>query len=141
MVFEDVDVGICAHLLDKALLYFEAGVVGMVENTEFGVASLAVEVERAVVFFVEVDAVVDEEVDSVGSAGHDLADGIGVGELVAGNHRVGDVFVEVVDLAVCNRGYAALSEGSVGFVESGFAYECHPAGTGHFQGEAHAGYA
>ena len=59
MVLFDIDVRIVAHRFHQSSLYLRTGIVGMVENTEFRVASLAVQV-KVPVFLVEVDSPVDE---------------------------------------------------------------------------------
>ena len=45
MMFEDIDILVGSDGFDKRLLDFKAGVVGMVEYAELGVASLTVKVE------------------------------------------------------------------------------------------------
>ncbi len=125
VVFVDVDVGVGADGFDERVLYLEAGVVGVVEYAKLGVSAFAVEVEGAVIVFVEVYAPAYEFVDLRGSVAHDFLDGLRVAEPVAGHHCVVDMFVEVVDLEVGDGCYAALCEGGVGFVESGLAYEGH----------------
>ena len=59
MVLFDIYVRIVAHRLHQSSLYLRTGIVGMVENTEFRVASLAVQV-KVPVFLVEIDSPVDE---------------------------------------------------------------------------------
>ena len=139
VVFEDVDVGVCAHGLDKAFLNFEARVVGVVEDAEFAVTAFAVEVEGAVGLAVEVDAPFDEPADLLGSTFDDFLDGGGVAEHVAGDHRVADVFVEVIHFKISHGGDASLREGRVSLFELGFAHESDAAAAGHFEGKAHAG--
>ena len=141
VVVEYVDVGVGAYGLDEAFLDFKTGVVGVVEDAEFRVATLAVEVKRAVVLFVEVHAPANQLAYLVGGALHHLLDGGGIGQPVAGHHGVVDVFVEVVYGEVCHRCHAALGQGGVGLFEGCLANQRHAALAGHLKRETHAGYA
>ena len=142
MILLHLDVGTVAYRLHQSALYFGTRVVGMVENAELRVAALAVQVERAVVFFVEVHTPVHQFLDLTGRHLDDLFNGLGVADVVAGNHRVFDVFVEVVELEVGHRGHTALSKRCVGLVERSLANHADLAflGPGHLQGIAHAGH-
>ncbi len=141
MMFENIDVFICSDSLDERFLNFEAGVVGMVEDTEFRMAALAVKIKSSVGLLVELDTPIYQLAYLRRSFGHHLADGLGVAEPVAGNHGVVDMFFEVVNFEICDRGHASLSESRVGFVKSGLADECHAPFRRYFQGKAHACYA
>ncbi len=141
MVLEDVDGVRLPDASYEALLYLVAGVVGVVEYPEFGVSALAVQVERSVLASVEVYSPLQE----LAYLGRCLADyffdGLGVAQPVAGHHGVVDMFVEVVELQIGDRCHSSLREGGVGFLEGAFAYERHSSRAGHFECEAHAGYA
>ncbi len=139
MVLVDVDVRVGADGLDQAALDFEAGVVGVVQDAELRVASLAVEVERAVGLAVEVHAPFKELAYLAGSAGHDFFYRRGVGEPVAGDHRVADMLLEVVNLEVRHRRHSPLGQGGVGLFELCLADKRDPPGMSYFQGEAHSG--
>ena len=139
-VGEDVDVAVGEDSLHKTLLDLGSGVVGMVQDSEFGVSPLAMEVERSVILLVEVDAPRDQLADLVGSVTYHLLDGSGVGEPVAGHHSVVYVLVEVVDLEVCHRRHTALSEIRICLVECGFAdYRYLMAASCGLEGERHSG--
>ena len=75
VMLEDVDVGVVAHSLHEPALNLEAGVVGMVEDAELGVAALAVEVKAAVLVAVELHAPAEQVADAVGGALHHLLHG------------------------------------------------------------------
>lgn len=117
VVFVDVDIWVLLHSLYQALLNLETGVVGMVEDTEFGVAAFAVEVECAVGLAVEVDSPLEELTDLGGSLTHHFLHGLGVGNPVAGNHCVVDMLFEVVDGEVGDRSHSSLRQGGVGLMK------------------------
>ncbi len=140
MIFVDVDVRISLDGLYEALLNLEAGIVGMMKNTEFAVSALAVEVVVAILILVEVHAPAYELAYLLGSAFHHLFHGLRVAEPVAGHHGVVDMFVEIVNLKIGHRGNAALGKRRIGLVESRFAHQCHTCLlAGHFKGKTHAG--
>ena len=141
MVLEDVDVGVVSHLFDEALLDFESGVVGVVEDSEFGVSTFAVEVEFAVVVAVEVNAPFEELPDLLGGFGHHFSDRHGVGQPVARDHGVLDMLFDVVEFEVGDGSHAALRESGVCLIKGGFTHERHTSGAGHFEGETHSGNA
>ena len=122
MVFLDIDVGVAAHGFHQSALYLGAGVVGMVQDAELGVASLAVQVELTVVLAVEVDTPVDELLDLLWRHRHYLFYGLGVADVVTGYHGVFDMLLEIVFQQIGYRRYSALGEVSVSFVERCLAY-------------------
>ena len=97
VVFEDVDVGVLLQGLDEALLDFRSRVVSVVKDSEFRVAALAVEVELTVRVLVDINALVNSFLNLRRCILHDFLHGRTVAEPVAGNHRVLDVLVEVVN--------------------------------------------
>ncbi len=112
----------------------------MVENTEFAVSALAVEVVGSVVVFIEIDTPSDKLANLPGSAFHYFLNSLGVAEPVAGHHCVVDMFVEIVDFEVGHRCNSALGKGCIGLVEGGFAHQSHASTVaGDFEGETHAG--
>ena len=143
VVFQHFNVGIAAHGFHQSALYLGSGIVGMVEDAEFGVSAFAVQVEIAVLLLVEVHAPFDEILYALRSVLYNLFHGIGVADEVSGNHGVLDVFLKVVHAEVGNGGYSALGLGGVGLFERSLAYQSHSSlsGVGHFQGVTHARYA
>ncbi len=139
MVLEHVYARTCAHGLYEALLDFIACVVGMMEDAEFRVASLAVQVVAAVGGLVEVDTPLHETPYLLRRTLHHLLHGGGVAEPVAGHHGVVDVLVEVVHGKIGHRRDTALSQSCVGLVETRLAHKGHAASCGRLQCEAHAG--
>ena len=114
----------------------------MVQDAEFGVATFTVQVELSVGVLVEVDTPRDEFLNLCRGIAHDLFHGFAVADVVARNHRVLDVLVEIVDQQVGHTGNATLSLGRVGL------FECRLADDGnlallcpcHLEGITHAGY-
>ena len=78
VVFHDADVAASPAGFDESPLDFEAGVVGMVEDAEFGVSALAVEVVFSVIAFVEVHTPFHQSAYAFGTAFHHLLYGFGV---------------------------------------------------------------
>ncbi len=108
VVFVHIDVGASLHSLNKAFLYLEAGVVGVVQYAELAVTALAVKVERAVFAAVEVDTPLQQLPDLRGCLPHNFLYGLWVAEPVAGYHSVVDVLFEVVDRQVGDRSHTTL---------------------------------
>lgn len=81
-------------------------------------ATLAVQVERAVFLAVEVNAPFHELADLGRGVAHHLLDGRRVREPVSGHHRVVDMLLEVVDLEIGDRGHATLREIGIGVLKS-----------------------
>ena len=142
VVLLDVNVGAGTHSRHQSTLYLGTGVVGMVQDAELRVASLAVQVEVAVLLTVEVDAPLYEFLDLFRCIAHHLFHGGTVGDVVTGNYRVFYVLVKVVKLQVCHAGHATLCERCVSLVEACFTDEAYLAflGTCHFQCIAHTGH-
>ena len=143
MVFQHRDVRVLVDGLDEAALDFEACVVGMVQDAELRVASLAVEVKLAVGFLVEVDAPFQQALDACGSPFDHLLDGRRVADVVARDEGVADVLFKVVHFEIGHRGHAALR-----FCRVGLVYRCLAdkgdfalAGVGYLQGVVHPGHA
>ena len=108
VVFQYRYVLVLAHSLHQASLYLKACVVGMMQYSEFRVASLSVQVKLSVFLLVEVHTPLYQVLDSGRSSLHHLLHGSWVGDIVTGYHGVLDMLVEVVHQQVCHRCYAAL---------------------------------
>ena len=142
VVLLDDDIGIASYSLHQSTLYLCTCVIGMVEDTELGVPALAMEVEGAIFFLVEVHAPIDEFPYLLGSLAHHLLYSLTVGDVVAGNHRVLDMLVEIVEFKVSDTGHAALCKRGVGLVESCLTDHTHFAflGARHLQSVAHTSH-
>ena len=142
MVLLNLDVGVVAHGFHQPSLYLCTCVVGVVKDAELRVSTLTVEVKLAVVLAVKVNAPVDKLFYLLRSVTHNHLNSGRVADVVAGNHRVLDVLLEIVYLKVGDACYAALRKLGVGLVESCLADETNftlmrPC---YLQGVAHAGY-
>ena len=114
----------------------------MVKDTELGVSALAMKVETAVLFLVEIDAPLRQLGYLLRRFGHHLTHRIGVANPVARDHGVVDMFLEIVHGEVSHRGDAALCFGRVGLVEGSLAAESNfvLVGARHFERKTHSGY-
>ena len=142
-----LNIGVTACRFEQAAFDFLAGVVLVVENAEFGVAALAVQVETefgvrglwaGVGDTVEVDAVLHQLAYAVGC----FADGhlyhLAVADAVAGNESVLDVLVERVTV-VHHGSYSALRIARRAFGGIAFGEYAHLAIGCHLEGKAEAG--
>ena len=118
----DVYVGVSLHLLYKRGLYLGAGVVGVMQDAELGVAPLTVQVELPVGIPVEFHPVVYEELNLFGGAFHHLLHRPAVGEPVAGDHCVVYVFIEIVKFKISDGGHTSLGEECVRLFQGGLAH-------------------
>ena len=124
MVLEHGDVAVVPHGFHQPALYLETGVVGMMEDAEVAVPALPVQVVVAVLVLVEVHTPSDERPDGVRGVADDVLHGRQVGNVVAGDHRVVDVLLEIVYGKVGYGCHASLCLGRVGFFQGGLAYKC-----------------
>ena len=108
VVFQYRYVLVLAHGLHQASLYLKTCVVGMMQYSEFRVASLSVQVKLPVFLLVEVHTPSYQVPYSGRSSLHHLLHGSWVGDIVTGYHGVLDMLVEIVHQQVCHRCYAAL---------------------------------
>ena len=100
MILEHINFRMRANCLDKALLNFETGIVGMVQNTELAVAALTVQVKVAVLFFIKVHTPLYQLAYLLRSALHYFFYGGGVAKPVACHHSIVDMLVEIVDFKI-----------------------------------------
>ena len=142
VVLPYVYVGITPHGSHQSALYLRPRIVGVVQYAEFRVPALAMQVEETVLLPVEVHAPLHQFLYLRGSHSHHLLHGSRVRYVVARNHRVLDVLLEVVHYHVSYRRHAPLCPRGVALVEGGLAYQAYPALVCpcHFQGVAHASH-
>ena len=138
-----LNVRTCPDRLHQPALNLGARVVGVVQNAELRVAALAVQVERAVLLAVEVHAPFNQFPNLLRRHAHHLLHCRAVRDVVAGNHRVLDVLVEVVHLQVRHTRHAALRERRVRLVQRRLANHTNLAflGASHLQRVTHASHA
>ena len=123
VVFQNFDVGVLLHCFHQSALDLGSGIISMMQDAELRMAAFPVEVELAVCFLVEVDAPTDEVSDARRGITHHLLHGSGVADVVARNHRVFNVLLEVIDKQVRHAGDAALRLCRIRLFQSGLAYE------------------
>ena len=102
MIFLDVDVRVVAHSLHQSTLNLGTRVVGVMKDAELAVTALTMEVELAILLLVEVDTPFYQLLDLIGCLGDNLLHGFVVADVVASNHCILDVFVEVVHFEICD---------------------------------------
>ena len=142
MVFLHSDVGAGAYGSHQPALYLGSRVVGMVQDAELRVSAFAMQVEVAIILAVEVHAPLNQFANLLGRVAHHLLNGLSVADIVARNHGVFNVFLEVIDSQVGDRGDAALGKLGVGFVECRLTDDAHSSFLCpcYFQGIAHTGH-
>ena len=91
-----VDVGIAAHSLHQSALNLGTSVISMVQNAELGVSSLSMKVEVAIAFLIEIHAPVNKFADLFWSHTYNLFYGLWIADVIASNHCVFYMFLEVV---------------------------------------------
>ena len=110
MIFLDGDIRTMAHCLHQSALYLGSSVILMVEDAELRVTALTMEVKLTVLIPVEVDTPFHEFTYLLRRIPHHLLHSLGIRDIVAGNHRVLDVLVEIIELQVCHRSHSTLCE-------------------------------
>ncbi len=101
MIFKYVNLVIGTYRLDKSALDLKSGIVGMMEDSEFGVPSFTVQVKAAILLAVELNAPFQQLLDLLRGLAHHFAYSLSVAEPVAGYHSVFNMFFEIVDLKIC----------------------------------------
>ena len=107
----------------QTLLDLVPRVVGMVQDAEFRVAALAMEVKLPLGILVEVHAPAHQVRDALRSIPYHLLHGLRVRDEVPRHHRVVDMLLEVVHLQVSHTGHTTLSLVRISFVDGGLADE------------------
>ena len=143
VILEYLNVGMTAHCLHESALYLGSCIIGMVQDTELGVASLAVQIKLPVLFLIEVDTPLDEVADASRCIAHHLLHCCGVADKVTGYHGVLYVLLKVVHQQVGHRGDTSLCLCGIGFLQCGLAHQRNLslACICYFQGVTHARHA
>ena len=102
------DIGTGAHSSHQSALNLGARIVGMVKNAELRVAAFAMQVESAIVLAVEVDSPLHQLLYLFRRFAHHLFHCSAIRDVVACNHGVLNMFLEIIDGQIRYRGYAAL---------------------------------
>ena len=122
------------HLVD-----FSSCIVFVVQDTELGMASFFVEVEFSILFFIKIHSPFYQFLDLCRCFSHYFFYSRAVTDPIAGNHRVFNVFLEIVYFQVGNRCYTSLSKIGIGFFQSCFTNQGDFTFVSYFQCEAHSG--
>ena len=135
MLFQ-FNIGVIAHRLQQSTLYLGTGIILMVQNAEFRMASLSVQVKTVTGNTpVEINTILYQLAYAVGG----LADGhlhhLAVADTVARHQRVLDMFIKTVAV-VHHCGYTPLGIASRTLGSLSFAKDAHLSIRGHFQGKA-----
>ena len=122
------------------------------------VSTLTMEIEGTVFLAVEVHPPLHQFANLLWRTAHHLLNGLAVADIVASNHCVLDVLLEIVDSQIGHRGHTTLCERSVGLVKACLTDKAYASPllsilrrivrrtewrqrTSHLQGVAHAGHA
>ena len=121
MVFQHGNVLVGSHGSHQSSLNLKARVILVVQYPEFAVSALPMQVVLAFWRLVEVDSPLHQVVDGLGGVAHNMFNRLAVGYEIACDHRVLDVFFEVVYLQISHRGDTSLCLGRVGLVQGSLA--------------------
>ena len=94
------DVLVSSHSFHQSSLNLRTCVVSMMKNTEFRVSTLAMQVECTILFLVEVHSPLHQVANSFRRLSDYLSHSLRVGDVVAGNHCVFNVFFKIVNQKV-----------------------------------------
>ena len=133
------DVGMLLYGFNQAVLYFRAGIVLVVQDTEFRVSAFFVQVEFSAIFFVEVHSPFNKLIDLFGGVAHHFFHSFTVAYPVSGNHGVFDVLIEIIYCQVGDGSDAALCKISVCLFQTGFADEGYCSFMRHLKRKTHTG--
>ena len=141
LILFQFDVGVVVDGLQQSALDLGTRIVLVVQDSELGMATFAVQIELAALRLVEFHAVMHQLFDALGR----LADGhfnhIAVADAVAGNEGVGNVLVETVGvvhhggntaLGILGRAFGGVAFGEDAHLAVGCHFECkaQPGNTG-----------
>jgi len=138
MVGKHGDVGMCLHRFDERCLYLRTRIVLVVQDAEFAVSALLVQIKGSVGLLVKVHSPFDEFLNLGRGATHNLFHRRTVVDVVTGNEGILNVFLEIIYRQVGHRGDASLCKIGISLFQSGFTNKGYSSLVGYFQGEAHA---
>ena len=141
MILQHRNVRMPSHGFHQPALDFESRVVSMMQDTEFRMAALTMQIEVTLFILVEVHPPLHHILNAFRRPAHHLLYGLPVTDVVTGNDGVLNMFVKIVNRQISDRGYSALGLGRIGLVHGGFAYKGHTSLAGYLKRVAHAGYA
>ena len=133
------NIGMGFYRFYQASLYFSSCIVFVVQDAELGMSSFFVEVEFSIFFFIKIHSPFYQFLDLCRCFSHYFFYSRAVTDPIAGNHRVFNVFLEIVYFQVGNRCYTSLSKIGIGFFQSCFTNQGDFTFVSYFQCEAHSG--
>lgn len=139
MMLEDINIGIGPHSLHETRLDFSPRIVSMVENTEFRVSALAMQIEGAVILLVEIYTPAYEFTNLFRGMGDYFGDGLTIAKPVTGYHGILYMLFKIIHLKVGDARHTSLSKVCVGLLKGGLADKGHSPLLRHLEGEAHSG--
>ena len=125
MVLQNCDPLVGTHGANETLLNLMTCVVGVVQDAEFRVSALAMQVEFSILVLVEVHSPPHQVSDALRGIPHHLLHSFRVTNEVARHHCVVDMLLEVIHFQVRDRCHAALSFVRVSLVYSSLADQGH----------------
>ena len=139
LVLNHFDVRMPLYGFDQAVLNFCSRIIFMVKNAEFGMPSFAVQVKFAFLVFVEVYPPLDKFFNLRRRFAHYFFYCFTVTDPVSCNHRVFNVFVEIIYQKVGDRRHPSLGEVRIGFFQPAFTDKSNFTFVRHFQRKTHTG--
>ena len=140
VVVEDCNIGVIAQCAYERLLNLGAGIVGVMQDAKLGVTTLSVKVELAIGLFVKFNTPLYQLLNLRGRLAYNLLNGCPVANMVAGNHRILDVLVEIIDQKICYRRYSTLCKIGVCILERCLTDYGDATFVRYFKRETHSGY-
>ena len=139
LVFNHRDIGMPLYGFNQAVLDFRSRIVFVMKDAELRVSPFAVQVKFAFLILVEVYAPLDQFFNLRGSFAHYLLHCGTVTDPVSGNHRVFNVFVEIVYQQVGDGRHSPLCEVRIGLFQPAFTDKSNFTFVRHFQRKTHTG--
>ncbi len=135
-------VGIILYRFHHPSLNLGTRIVGMMQDTELRMATLSMQVKLTILLSVEVHAPIHHFLDLRGSVPHYLFHRLAVTDIVTGNHRILNMFLEIVHFQVGNGRHTSLRERSIGLVERSLTNDANLTfvRSSNLQGVTHTGH-
>ena len=125
MILFDFDIRVFTYSLHQSALNLCTGIVGMVQNSEFRMSPFTVQIKFSSLLFIEVYTPVDKFLYLRRSVLHHLFHSLAITDEVTGNHRVLNMFVEVIYFEIRYRSYTALCKRSICFIKAALTYHTY----------------
>ena len=96
VILLDIDVGIAPHCCHQTALYLGSRIISMVQNTKLRMTTLTMQVEETVLLLIKVDTPLHQFLNLRWSHSHHLLYSSWVRDIVASNHRILNMLLEVI---------------------------------------------